>query len=125
MSAKLILLTTAGTGVLGGGIACGYFFMQIKNLKEELTRDGYKPLSTDEGKDKDTWTKLLTKYEAEQKPKIEGLNFDGANNDDDKIKKLQEVCKGWFEMKKSDNKYDESLKHAKDWCISDSEKIKN
>ncbi|OAL10515.1 hypothetical protein A6V39_00425 [Candidatus Mycoplasma haematobovis] len=125
MNLKYLAIGSASVSAIGGVSYAGFVFMKPKNLREDLAKNNYKTLSTDKGKDKETWTKLLTEYEKNQNPKIEGLDFAGSSDTDAKVEKLQEACKKLYETKKDAQNYSTLLDTAKAWCISDSKKLTN
>ncbi|OAL10495.1 hypothetical protein A6V39_00325 [Candidatus Mycoplasma haematobovis] len=128
ISLKPLLIGGIGLPILGGaGYAC-FVFIQPKNLKEELKRDKFTPLSIEKGQDKDIWTKLVKEYsKTTTNPKIGNLTItlSATEPTDEEIEKLQNACKGLFEKKKGDSNYETDLNLAKNWCIKESTKISN
>lgn len=127
---KPLLIGGIGLPVAGGACYACFIFMQPKNLREDLVKQGHKTLSTEkiEEKEKDAWTKLVKEYAKDNNnSKINGLTI--SNNKDNpteaEIKQLQVACKGLFQKKKEDSSYANDLSLAKSWCIEKSEKIAN
>ncbi|OAL10513.1 hypothetical protein A6V39_00415 [Candidatus Mycoplasma haematobovis] len=132
MTPKTIIASIAGTGALGGVITGGYFFMQPKNLKDILLKEGGKPLSVTDKSNDDIWTKLVKKYtemdDTNPSIKIKELTLKGNKSKQEAgdIELLKKHCKTLYETPiSSGDTFETNKKHTLNWCNEKSEMLKD